>query len=923
MPPQPAAVSPALFTSFGALLRFLRLRGDMNQRDLAIAVGYSEAQISRLEQNLRLPDPDVLRARFLPALNLVGEPELASRLVELAYAARAKPEPAATPELPAAAAPEEPPAPLPPASPAPLPAFPNTLIGRDAEVAAAAQLLSEPGVRLVTLTGPGGIGKTRMGVAIAGACAAAFAHGAAFVPLATVADPQQVASAIAQALGVAVSASRPPEVALRQWARDRQLLLVLDNFEQVASAAPVVAELLAAGPGLKALVTSRTLLRIYGEHELPVAPLAMPHDAAASGDAAALASFPAVQLFVERARAARPTFALAPDNARAVAAICASLDGLPLAIELAAARLKLLSPAALLAQLGDRFAALTGGPRDRPARQRTLRAALAWSYELLSPDEQALFRRASVFAGGFDADAAVGVCADEPDPQITHELLGELVHHSLLQPAEDGAGGLRLAMLETVRAYAAEQLGASGEAAAARERHAAFFLQLAEDAAGALGGAEQPRWLDRLEREGGNLRAALQWAVETRAGEIAARFGAALWKYWRMRSRQSEGRAWLEALLAASAESVHPARGYALYGAGWIAHDQGELARAGAYYEASLGLYRALGDVRGIAEALHGVGEAAKLRKDFAAARAAFEESLALNEARSDAEGIAWTLDHLALIAFEQRDFPPMLQQAQAALRRFRALGHAWGIATALLHVGMAQNGQGDYAAAAGSLREAQARYLQLGNRSNSSVPQRHLADSLFEQGSIAEARAQLEESLQLSLGVGNRRTSARAMIGLARIALAEAALDEAALLAEVGAAILQEAGDERDVALAQRALGRVALARGDAARAAPSLRASYAAFRMLAEGDGSAEALGALAELALLEHSPERAATLLGAGDALIRAGARPLRSERQRRDLVEAAARRALGDDAWQRAYDAGVALSPHALDAFASGA
>jgi predicted ATPase len=919
MPPQPATISPALFTSFGALLRFLRLRGDMNQRDLAIAVGYSEAQISRLEQNLRLPDPDVLRARFLPALDLAGEPELADRLLELAHAARNKSAPAPEPPPePTAGPPAEEPL---PASPAPLPAYPNALIGRDAEVAAAAALLAEPGVRLVTLTGPGGIGKTRLGVAVAAASAASFPHGAAFVPLATVADPRLVPAAIAQALDVPTSASRPPEVALRQWARDRQMLLVLDNFEQVASAAPALAELLAAGAGLKALVTSRTLLRIYGEHELPVTPLAMPRDAAP--DAEALADFPAVQLFVERARAARPSFTLGPDNARAVAAICASLDGLPLALELAAARLKLLSPAALLAQLGDRFAALTGGPRDRPARQRTLRAALAWSYDLLSPDEQALFRRASAFAGGFDAAAAHGVCADEPDPFITHELLDALANHSLLQPAEGAAGELRFTMLETVRAYAAEQLHASGEEAAARERHAAFFLQLAEDAAAALGGAEQARWLDRLEREGDNLRAALQWSVEARAGEAAARFGAALWKYWRMRSRQSDGRAALEALLAISADAVHPARGYALYGAGWIAHDQGEFARAGAYYEASLQLYRALGDARGIAEALHGVGEAAKLRKDFAAARAAFEESLALNEARGDAEGIAWTLDHLALIAFEQRDFPPMLAQAQSALRRFRALGHAWGTATALLHVGMAQNGLGDYAAAAASLREARDRYVQLGNRSNSAVPQRHLADALFEQGEVAEARSQLEESLQLSLGVGNRRLSARAMIGLARIALIEGALDEGALLAEVGAAILQEAGDERDVALAQRALGRVALARGDAHRASLSLRTSFAAFRALSDRDGAAETLAAFAELAQLQRDPERAATLVGAGDALVRQGAHTLRSERERRDRVEAAARRALGDDAWQRAYDAGASLAPGQVNELAAGA
>ncbi len=425
-----------------------------------------------------------------------------------------------------------------------VPTPPTALIGREPERAALGYLLCRSDTRLVTLTGPGGIGKTRLALQVAADLAAAFADGVVFVDLAPIHDPELVSTAIARALGLLDVGTQPLMLRLQTALRDTHLLLVLDNFEQVLMAAPVVADLLAAAPQLTILLTSRVVVGVYGEHTVPVPSLQLP-DLHALPALDALLRVETVRLFVERARAARPNFRLTPATARAVSTICHHLDGLPLSIELAAARVRLLPPQMLLDRLSSRLSMLTGGSRTLPARQQTLRDTLAWSYDLLDAHEQLLFRRLAVFVGGCRLEAAEAVASElsienEALKNALHKhpavnapcsmlnLIGALLDQSLVQPAEGVAGEPRFTMLETIREYALEQLEASDEAEQVRRRHAEHYLALAETAEPHLRGRERGAWLDRLEVEHDNLRAALEWALEGSDMETGARIAIAL-----------------------------------------------------------------------------------------------------------------------------------------------------------------------------------------------------------------------------------------------------------------------------------------------------------------------------------------------------------------------------------------------------------
>lgn len=585
--------------------------------------------------------------------------------------------------------------------PARIPVPLTSLVGRQREIAAVADKLRRPDVRLVTLTGPGGVGKTRLAIAVASETESAFVGGAVFVPLAAVREPGLVLPAIARALGVQEVHDRPLAVSVAAALGVGDALLVLDNFEHLLDAAPAVAELLAAAPALTALVTSRSPLGISGEHAAPVSPLAIPPiDLSVGADA--IAGVDAVALFVARAEAADPAFALNDANAATVAAICDRLDGLPLAIELAAARVPVLSPAALLARLTDRLRLLIGGPRDQPPRLRSLRDAIAWSHDLLTPQEQALFRRLAVFSGGWTLDAAEAVCA-EPGLDVL-EGMAALGRQSLVRRLEPAGEEPRFGMLETIRELALDQLTASGEAAAVSRAHAAFYLEVAKHVGAVLRGENEGAWLDRLEAELPNLRACLA-RVEAH-GEVAAALGMAgsMQWFWHMRGDPGEGRAWLERALAMHPAAPSAERAKALDAAGLLAWHQGDDVQAAMLAHACLALGRQVGEPTAIAGAQRTLGLVAVRQGRYEEGRALHEESLARFRSLGDRFWIALSLLNLAVTARDDRVRRRDLQQE--ALKHFRNIGSQWGTARALTELGRTVMLLGDLAAGIAYVRE-------------------------------------------------------------------------------------------------------------------------------------------------------------------------------------------------------------------------
>ncbi|MFN2513389.1 MAG: protein kinase [Pyrinomonadaceae bacterium] len=512
-----------------------------------------------------------------------------------------------------------------------LPAQLTSVIGRKAEAFTIKKQLQRPDVRLLTLTGPGGTGKTRLCLQVANELLGDFTDGVYFVALAAISDPNLVIPTIAQTVGIKDVGGGSLPNRLKEYLRDRQLLLAIDNFEQLVAAAPFLTELLSYSMHLKLLVTSRAALRITGEHEFAVPPLSLPApDQPLTAEV--LAQYPAVELFVERACAVKPTFALTDENTRAVVEICARLDGLPLAIELAAARIKVLPPQALLARLENRLKLLMGGARDLPARQQTMRGAIAWSYDLLNDEEKKLFRRLSVFVGGCELEAVEFVCNRKGDMGIdVLDGVASLVDKSLLQQKEMLPTEPRFAMLETITEYGLEQLIASGEADEQRRNHAEFFLKLAELAETELLGAQQEVWLDRLETEQGNLRAALHWAEEKKQAEIGLRLAGALWRFWEMRGYLAEGRKHLASFISLpESEFTIKARLKALYAVGVLADAQCDYAAARSWFEEKLKLSRKLGDKWGVANSLNNLGIVALRQRDYDTAGSLYEESLTL-----------------------------------------------------------------------------------------------------------------------------------------------------------------------------------------------------------------------------------------------------------------------------------------------------
>jgi predicted ATPase len=672
-----------------------------------------------------------------------------------------------------------------------LPVQPTPLIGRETEIAAVTQLLRRPAVRLVTLTGAGGSGKTRLALQVAADRLEDLPNGAWFVDLAPLSDPALVPSAIATALGVREAPGRSLLQVVQDYLRDKRLLLVLDNFEQILAAAPVVADLLAGASGLQVLVTSRASLHLRGEHEFPVPPLALPPHAAAP-TVEGLGQYAAVRLFIASALAVKPDFVVTNATAPAVAEICARLDGLPLAIELAAARSKLLGPEALLARLEHRLPLLTGGARDLPARQQTLRATIAWSYDLLDSEEQRLFRRLAVFQGGATLDAISAVCNADADLALDLlDGLGSLVDKSLLRQDEKAEGEPRFGMLETVHEYAGEKLVESGEQAELERRHARYFLQLLERTQAELYGPQQAEWMARLESEHENFRTALSWASQDRDNdldrlELGLRMVRFLDWLWRWRGHITEGRQWLAALLAqyeriagsaagAMPASLRGARAGALVVAGQLAWKQDDYDLARTYLVESLSISRELSDKRGTALALSTLGGLlCGALGDLAAADGLLQESLALFRALGDKPGIASVLLSLVGLADEQGDHALARTMVEESLRLNQELGHKVGIAQSLTILGYVSRAQHDLAAARSYFEEALRLHRDLHNQPGVALLLTYLGENAWVQGHYAASRACHEESLQISRWLGNRVDIANSILCLGTVAFGE-----------------------------------------------------------------------------------------------------------------------------------------------------
>jgi predicted ATPase/class 3 adenylate cyclase len=849
------------------------------------------------------------------------------------------------------------------ARPQNLPVQPTPLLGREAELERLRELLLRDDVRLVTLTGPGGTGKTRLGLQLAADLLDDFDDGAFFVDLAPIRDPNLVASTIAQSFGVRETSTQTLEQSLTDYLRAKRTLLLLDNFEQIIAAAPRIAELLAAAPRLKVLVTSREALRLRGEQEFPVLPLAVP-DLRRLPSLPALSQYAAVELFIQRAVNVKPEFAVTNENAPAVAEICCQLDGLPLAIELAATRIRLFSPEVLLSRLGNRLQLLTGGARDLPARQQTLRDTIAWSYDLLNEGERTLFRRLSVFVGGCTLAAVEAVCGPEGDREM--DLLDgitSLLGQSLLRqeewqgeehsPPPREAGGsereVRFTMLETIREFGRERLAQSGEGEALQRRHARFFLTLAEEAEPELSQATQRAWLARLAAEHDNIRAGLAWALESEP-ETALRLASALGRFWVVQDRVSEGLEALERGLERAAEAPEGVRAKALRARASLPW---RVERARALIEEGLPLSRALGDRSSIAFWLNQQAQLAAAQDDPTAARRFLEESMAISREIGDKRCLAhsarmlgsmgcgeydyetarrWHEESLAIIretgdryeigvaisilghlAWQTSNYEAARRYYEESLALQREIGSRGRIANSVYGLGDVALAQGDYGAARRYLEESLALLRDLGDRGGLVWALDSLGHLDRDLGEYEAARRLFEEMLAMAREMGAKSVTGFALCRLGTVAWGAGECEAADRLYEESLTLLRETGHPDFFFWPLQGVGCVALAHGEYGRARACYRESLVWLQKRRDMPRVAVGLEGLAQVAAAEGDAEEAARLFGTAGALREAIGSPLAPvDRAEYDRSVAAVRAVLGEVAFAAAWAAGRAMS-----------
>ena len=717
------------YREFGAWLRSRRLARRWTQEHLARRLGYNVTYIRKLEWGERRPS-EPLRIRL-------------SQVLDVPVSSLPPPRPVVGHRLPNA---------------------PGPLLGRDADVAAILALYDR-GVRLVTLVGAPGIGKTRLAMELARCLDDRYAGGARFVSLTGLADGTDVIRPIAEAVDLHGHLGGEVMNRMVDALGSQEILLVLDNFEHVLSSAPTVGELLARAPAVRVLATSREPLALRSEVQYSLPPLRVPPVTAVRPED--MADFPSVELFVAGARRARPEFGLSESNAEAVVLICRRLQGIPLAIELAAGAMRLLSPGALLAQLGHGLDLLPAGPRDAPDHHRTLRAAIRWSFDRLATDEQTLLSRLAVFVGGCTIEAAAAVCRLPDDEHRIEPRMGllSLARKSLLEPVTDPSGGTRFVALEAVRQMALERLVSSDTAEQVHRRHAEWFVGFAESQERGLVGADQVQALAALEAEHGNLRAALTWSLE-HAPAMATRFGAALWRFWWIRGHLGEGRSWLEKALkhppTSEVEAGLHAR--AMIGAGVLVRTQGAYEVAAELLEAGGARARALGDRRGLALSLINLGIVAADQADHERAWARFEESRHLSEAIGDLRGAGHSLNCQGGVRLGQGDLEAARELFERALAIFRDTGDDWSMAMVLANLGWVAHKQARTAVARMLYEKGLAIYRALGDDRNAA----HILFRLGTAGDRSASGGLLEEALLIFCRLGERRCVAQCLEALA-----------------------------------------------------------------------------------------------------------------------------------------------------------